>query len=620
MITKKHERRGLKTICDKPNAPTCGRNFELFYLMIMVLYFTFNPAPPALWANDYDFVYTASINGISINEIQSLLKDTSNTITLQDKPVISLSVLRRRINQDIPRMITILRSRGFYSAQVTNEIKTDETPVQVLFKIDLGPPYLIKQLDIHIHGEGETLKNSLSFKDDAGLELDTRAETKQILKAQERLEHWFKARGFPFARMDHPNIIVDHSNQSVSVTYIIYSGVKADFGLTRIKGLETVEESFIRSKIPWKEGDLFSIDFFTEAKNNLNALGLFATIDVKEEETLDENGRLPVLITVLERKHHTIKTGVGYATDEGVSGKASWEHRNILHRGERLTISGVASEIAYSTEAMFHKPQFQRPDQALILNLRLAEEYPEAYTSRNLTSLVKIERSLSDEVILGVGVGDRMSRVEQLGRIERFNLLSLPLNLDWNTRNDLLNPIQGGYLNAQIEPYYDTYGSDLRFTKGLLSYQRYFHVSSNPNFILAMRGSIGAMEGAERDDIPADIRFYAGGGGSIRGYPYQSVGPVQDGIPIGGRSLFGLSTELRTKISEPFGLVFFIDGGNAFETAMPDVDQSLYWGTGIGLRYFTAIGPLRMDVGFPLTRRESMDDSFQIYVSIGQAF
>jgi translocation and assembly module TamA len=269
---------------------------------------------------------------------------------------------------------------------------------------------------------------------------------------------------------------------------------------------------------------------------------------------------------------------------------------------------------------MFHKPQFQRPDQALILNLRLAEEYPEAYTSRNLTSLVKIERSLSDEVILGVGVGDRMSRVEQLGRIERFNLLSLPLNLDWNTRNDLLNPIQGGYLNAQIEPYYDTYGSDLRFTKGLLSYQRYFHVSSNPNFILAMRGSIGAMEGAERDDIPADIRFYAGGGGSIRGYPYQSVGPIQDGIPIGGRSLFGLSTELRTKISEPFGLVFFIDGGNAFETAMPDVDQSLYWGTGIGLRYFTAIGPLRMDVGFPLTRRESMDDSFQIYVSIGQAF
>jgi translocation and assembly module TamA len=128
------------------------------------------------------------------------------------------------------------------------------------------------------------------------------------------------------------------------------------------------------------------------------------------------------------------------------------------------------------------------------------------------------------------------------------------------------------------------------------------------------------MSGAERDEIPADIRFYAGGGGSIRGYAYQSVGPTQNNEPIGGRSLITMSAELRIKITEKMGLVAFVDGGSAFESAFPDFEETLQWGGGLGFRYFTAIGPLRLDVGIPINRRAGIDDSFQIYVSIGQAF
>jgi translocation and assembly module TamA len=128
------------------------------------------------------------------------------------------------------------------------------------------------------------------------------------------------------------------------------------------------------------------------------------------------------------------------------------------------------------------------------------------------------------------------------------------------------------------------------------------------------------MSGAERDEIPADIRFYAGGGGSIRGYAYQSVGPTQNNEPIGGRSLITMSAELRIKITEKMGLVAFVDGGSAFESAFQDFEETLQWGGGLGFRYFTAIGPLRLDVGIPINRRAGIDDSFQIYVSIGQAF
>ena len=137
---------------------------------------------------------------------------------------------------------------------------------------------------------------------------------------------------------------------------------------------------------------------------------------------------------------------------------------------------------------------------------------------------------------------------------------------------------------------------------------------------MAGGANVGAIVGAERNEIPADERFYAGGGGSIRGYAYQTVAPLSGTDPIGGRSIFELSLELRLKLTEQFGLVTFLDGGNAFTSQTPDFRESLLWGTGLGFRYYTPIGPLRLDVAFPLDRREGIDDSFQVYVSLGQAF
>jgi translocation and assembly module TamA len=131
---------------------------------------------------------------------------------------------------------------------------------------------------------------------------------------------------------------------------------------------------------------------------------------------------------------------------------------------------------------------------------------------------------------------------------------------------------------------------------------------------------VGSITGTESADIPANRRFYAGGGTSIRGYALQSVGPLtDDGTPIGGRSLLELSAELRVKLSKTLGGVVFIDGGNVYEETVPDFSNNLRWAAGFGTLYFTAVGPIRLDIGFPLNRR-SIDDSFQFYISVGQAF
>jgi translocation and assembly module TamA len=175
-------------------------------------------------------------------------------------------------------------------------------------------------------------------------------------------------------------------------------------------------------------------------------------------------------------------------------------------------------------------------------------------------------------------------------------------------------------LALKLSPSYVASGESDDFAKGYGRYRHYIHLSQTPPLVLATGVTLGSIVGAETEEIPADERFYAGGGGSVRGYAYQSVGPLIGDVPTGGSSLIELTMEFRLKITERLGVVGFLDGGNVFTTKYPDIGEKLFWGAGGGFRYYTRIGPLRLDVGFPLDRRPDVDDRFQIYVSLGQAF
>lgn len=618
-MEKRWKRRRAKRVFNPLRAPAVswrpiGFCFLLLFTSILYL------ALPVPLSADSNIPYRVSIEGIADRELKRLIENASDTVILKNKPPFSFLILQMRINRDIPRIFAVLRSRGFYGARVTHEIDTKDKPAHVRFRITPGPPYLLAHADIQIHEEGASLKDKLPPLTKLGLILGSPAKSKNILDTQERIKYWFRSQGFPFAKTETPKVIVDHAKQAVSVTYYFRSGERARFGSTRLEGLESVDVSWVWKKIPWKEGDLFNGDLLNDMKKRLNATGLFTAVEVKSSGSIERNGNLPIYIKVKERKHRTFKAGGWYKTDEGPGGKVSWEHRNFFKRGERLHISGLASGIAYAGEGRFRRPEFLRTDQSLNLHVRLAEDHPDAFTSKNITSVAEIERSITKETRLSAGIGYRISRIDQLGYTERFNLLGLPFNFDWDTSNDILNPVRGGRLHVQMTPYYDTSDSDLRFLKGFLRYSRYFQISSKPLSVFAVRGSLGSIKGAERDAVPADTRFYAGGGGSIRGYPFQSVGPLQETMPVGGRSLFVLSSEVRIRITDTIGWAVFLDGGSAFEETFPDFGETMYWGAGIGFRYYTSIGPLRLDLGFPLDRRNGIDDPFQVYVSIGQAF
>lgn len=571
-------------------------------------------------ASELTIPYEVHIRGVQDNALQKNMEAISDAVGLKDRPPASLSLLRSRAERDREEFLQFLRSVGYYGAGVETELDTETTPVQVIFQVATGPVYRLKAFDLRWIREAAPPGLETPGADRFGLPLGEPFKAESYLEAEKRALEFLGRKGFPFPKVSERKVVVDHEDQSVAVYLLIDTGPEAVFGRLEIEGLESAKEQLVRRKLLWKEGDRFDSELLFVAQKELLSLGLFSTVHVSPGEGIEDDGTIPVIVSVKERKHRSVSAGVSYRTDEKLGVKFSWENRNLLGEGERLGLTTTFSDLTYAAEGMFRKPSFYREDQALTLTSRLAKDNPDAYTSVNLTNTGLVVRDVTKALKIGGGLGFKQSRVEQLGLEDHFSLLFLPAQLAWDRSDDLLDPKRGGRLGIQVAPYKDLIEEDLSFVKGKLNYGHYLRILGSPSMVLAGRVSMGVVSGQERMEIPADERWYAGGGGSVRGYPYQTLGPLSGLTPTGGKSLFEVSLENRVKITERFGLAFFVDGGNAFAGLTPSSEEKLFWGAGTGLRYFTPIGPFRVDVAFPLDRREDIDDSFQIYVSLGQSF
>jgi translocation and assembly module TamA len=443
-----------------------------------------------------------------------------------------------------------------------------------------------------------------------------------ILAAETTLVQRAEAAGFALARPGERRALVDHDADAMDLTLRLDAGPLVRFGSIRVVGVDEVEEDFVEKRLPWQPGELITSERLAEGQRALRETRLFATVRTEIGATPDAEGRLPVVVEVTERKHRSIEVGGRYHTDEGPGGNIASEHRNFFGRGEQVRAELDASAIAGLLALRLRKPDFLARDLALLSDIELAYEDPKAYDSRSASTRVALERRFREGMTLTGGVAFRASQVEEAnaGRKDSFGLISLPVEFYWDRSDDLLDPTSGGRLFVENEPFVDVFGNDLAFNKTRLAYSHYVQVLDAPRVVLAGRSAIGTLVGAARADLPADLRFYAGGGGSVRGFAFQKAGELdEENDPIGGRSLFEASGEVRVRVTDTIGVVAFVDAGAAFSSSFPDFGDELRIGVGPGLRYFSPVGPFRLDVGFPVNPRDS-DDAFQLYISIGQAF
>lgn len=564
--------------------------------------------------------YGLQFQGVQDRHVLSDLQDVSNTYQLKDYPPASRALLQKRARKDVPLFEKILQAYSYYHSQIQIKIEDSQPKKTVVFHVSKGPQYSLHMVNIATYPPVSQTSWVPPSVADLGLELDQPALAKNMSQAFNRLVQMLNNQGYVFAQVDKPVIVVDHERHWVDLQFRVHLGPKARFGHVSIQGLQTLQSEYVQDKITWKRGDMYEPKLVRDLKERLIQSELFSMVNIEHAQELTNDGSLPLTITVHERPHHQVSAGLRYDTDIGVGMRISWEDQNLLGRAESLYVHSQVSQNLQEIKTQYSMPQFVIPDQAFHIQGLFKREDTDAYTSRSAKLELGLDRALSESLHAGAGFSYSISQLTN-EESDHFHLLSWPLFLDWDTRDDVLNPRHGGQIQVYMTPFTEVLSKNLFFTKSSIAGKWFLPILGASDLIWAFRTYVGTIFGASNTEIPADERFYCGGGGSVRGYPYQEIGPYQDGDPFGGRSLIELSNEIRWQWSPRFGTTVFLDGGNAYSHIIFDLTEKLYWGAGLGLRYYTSIAPLRIDIAFPLNEDRDMDiDPFQVYISIGQSF
>jgi translocation and assembly module TamA len=573
--------------------------------------------PPSARA---DVPYTVDIQGAGDGRLGDALRASSDLVALADQPPPTLTALGRRTAGDVERLMRVLRAFGYFDATVTPAIETEATPARVTLAIVRGADYPVVAFDV-VGTDGRPLPREMGVDPTAlGIALGRRYRAEEVESATQRVLADLGERAWPFATMVERKIVVDRAARDVRITFVVDPGPATRFGAVDITGLADVDEAAVRELVPIRAGELARDSVLADTRRQLYRTGLFRSVQV----TLDPpaaDGVAPVRIALEEAPLRTIGGGVRYDSTDGFGARAFWEHRNFFGERERFRSTIDVAQYRRALDLTLTNPDFLAYDQDLVTSLSLADENFDAYDSRKAVGAIGLERRF-DTVYSGrVGLSAEYSRIDDKIDTRRFTLLGVPVGLRRDTTDDLLDPTEGSRLDVGITPYLDLTGETGPFTPMLLTGSTYFKFADDPRVILAVRGSIGSIQGPATSEIPADKRFYAGGGDTIRGFAYQQAGPLDaKGTPSGGRSVVTGGIELRVKVTEDIGIVPFVDAGTVDSGSVPDLANGVFAGAGLGLRYHTMVGPLRLDVATPIQGKRSSDAPVQLYISLGQAF
>lgn len=590
--------------------------------------------------------------------LKDKMRAASRLVQLEADPPDSLLELERRARADTETARKLLHSQGYYDGAASFALDENATPVRVSLVLSPGPRYVLGRADVVYEpaplvppsfrnrsresGFWGTERVELpppSFPADLpGVKTGTPVTAEEMLAAVEALPEQLQRQGYPAAKVSETRYTLNRAARELNAHIVLNPGAPALMGAVRVRGAEEVNPTYLNRLIPWQAGaepwDVRQVEQYADA---LRATGLFRTVETASADSggLGDTGSLgghdavrvlPVDVTMQEAPFRSISASARYDTDTGFGVEGVWEHRNLFGNGEKLVLlAPIASEIQ-GIKALFEKPAFLMPEQRLLASASALHQYTSAYEKTAAGASVGLERRLSRFWSASLEAFGESGELEdnQHGR-QGYGVFSPRASIRRDSRDNLLNPSRGSEAVVKLAPFGGFYGQAFTVMAGSIAGNFYYAPfapsgKDGHRLILAARLEAGGMAGAPLENIPSAMRYYAGGAGSVRGYAYQALGPRDHkNDPMGGRSYQIVNLEARFKITEHIGLVPFLDGGMVYRDEMPHIIGDMDWGAGLGLRWFTPVGPLRLDVAAPL-RRISGDPPVQVYLSIGQSF
>jgi translocation and assembly module TamA len=446
-------------------------------------------------------------------------------------------------------------------------------------------------------------------------------------------------KSYPLAKIVSTRPVILHKEQVMDVAVTIDTGPKAGIGEVHLSGSPGVDPAVIRSFIYLEEGEPYSPKKLADTRKSISRIEAIGGVKIEDGATLDKNGNLPIFVETTERLRHAIGASAMFSNINGPSLRSYYVDRNLFGGGERLRFDvegGLAyynnsaafisfpelkaSNLVGAARASFIKPALFGTRNDLLLDAAAVRERTVYYWAAYGNFNGAIRHRFSDTASVQAGLEVEGGQFFDAFGLHDYSLLGFPVSGNYDSTDNALAPTRGFRATGRVAPYVKAFSNSVAMVESKGQLSAYHALDEDARYILAGRVAAGSIAGAPIEAAPANRRFFAGGGGSVRGYRYRSISPENGvGFATGGLSLFEASAEARIKVTQNIGVVPFVDAGAAFSTPWPDFNSTMRVAAGVGLRYYTGIGPIRFDVATPVNPRPQ-DSRLAIFLGIGESF
>lgn len=573
--------------------------------------------------------------------IEDRLKSTSTLWQDRDEPASGAAGLIAKARGDYRRLLATLYAEGRYGGSISIRIDGREAadlppdavlaePANVVVTVDAGPAFLFREASI-VNAAPPPIdrRDRVDEPADEGFAPGELARSGTILRAERLAVEAWRQQGHAKAEIAERSVVAAHDADVVDARLTVDPGRKAYYGPVTVEGAERMDAEWVAWMTGLRPGEEYDPDDLKRASTRIARLDVFRAARFQEAEMIDDNGLLPITYIVQERMPRRFGVGGSYSTVDGLGLESFWLHRNLFGRAERLRVEGKVAgigttlrpdEFTYRVGATFVKPGIWTPDTDFSASIFGDREVLEAYTRTAVTGTAGFSHLFTEELaarLFAVGSHARYEDAE-FGRRD-FSTLGVKGSLTYDSRDNPADATSGLFLETVAEPFYEFQYGNAAF-KGTAEARGYLGLGPESRFVLAGRVKLGTLVGPTVAELPPDMLFFAGGGGSVRGYAYRNIGvPTAGGNVVGGRALGEASVEVRARVTDSIGIVGFADVGYVGADTIPNFSEDVRIGVGAGLRYYTGLGPIRLDVATPLNRRPG-DPRVAFYVGIGQAF
>ena len=574
--------------------------------------------------------YTVEVEGLStVGSAEELLAAfrKQSTLEAEHKDEANAAQIGRRASADADLLAELLRSQGYYDAVVEPRTERSGNALRVILAAEPGVQY--RFASVELPGLDQAGEDSAKLRAAFAVKAGDPVIATDVIAAGVALTTALGEEGFAEAKVGEQDIEVNHQTHLATLSLPVAPGPVARFGAIRVSGQPPFSASHVGIIARFKPGDPYKRSDVDDLRRALIATTLVSNATIALVPV--QGGRVVDLDVHLEpAPSHTIAGDIGYGTGQGALIEATWTDRNFFNPEGALTLRGILGSKEQLAGVQFRRSNFFQRDQTLDLQFTASHQKFDAYEAKTVLLAGHVER-LSNFIWQKKwtwSYGAQLLATDENGVFSpagvkdtrTFFIAALPLTLGYDGSDNLLDPTTGFRLSGWISPEYSGHGQSLTYARTQIDASAYRPVSDH--VVVAGRIRLGTIAGADDFDLAPSRRFYSGGGGSVRGYGYQELGPKDmEGDPIGGRGLAEFALEARIRLSQfggNFGVVPFFDGGTLTTRTMPDFGNWRF-AAGAGLRYYSLFGPIRVDVGIPLNRQKG-DGPFAVTVSLGQAF